>query len=345
MEIITDIEHFQKEKYPKLVLTLGNFDGIHLGHLDILKRVSERAREIGGVSAVLTFKEHPQRVLNQFAAKMTSPAALLGGKENPPILTSLIHKLHLLKEAIDICFLIDFTVEFSKKSPEEFVRDILVGSLGVKEIYLGFNARFGCGRSGNSQLMKRLAPKCGFLFHEVPPLQVNGKVVSSSLIRSLVQEGRIAEANEFLGRLYSFFGTVVQGSGRGKELGFPTANLDVQSEAMPPDGVYAVWVNLWDYRLVEGMGRLELKGEVVKDRLKGLLNYGRKPTFGLSAKLVPEVHILDFNQDLIDQTVEVIVGERLRSEQTFANQDALRNQIRRDVENGEKWFQAHKINH
>ena len=123
MEIITDIEHFRKEKHPKLVLALGNFDGIHLGHLDILKKVSERAREIGGTSAVFTFKEHPQRVLHQ--------------KEDPAILTSLVHKLHLLKQAIDLCFLIDFTIELSKKSPEEFVRQILVESLGAKEICLG----------------------------------------------------------------------------------------------------------------------------------------------------------------------------------------------------------------
>ena len=329
MEIVTDLEQFRKLEHPKLALTLGNFDGIHLGHLDILKKVTERAREISGVSAVFTFKEHPQRVLHQ--------------KDNPPILTSLIHKLHLLKQTVDICFLIDFTVEFSKKSPEEFVRDILIGSLGAQEICLGFNARFGHGRSGDSQLMKQLAPKYQFAFYEIPPFQIKGKVVSSSLIRSLIQEGKIKEANEFLGRPYSFFGTVISGSGRGKKLGFPTANLDAHSEVMPPEGVYAAWVNLWDCQLQgENTGRLVLKERVIKNRLKGLLNYGRKPTFGLVAKPIPEVHILDFNEDLIDQTVEVVVGDRLRSEQTFANQEALQNQIRHDVEAGEKWFGAQK---
>ena len=331
MEIITDIEHYRKEKHPKLVLALGNFDGIHLGHLGILKKVSERAREMGGTSAVFTFKEHPQRVLRR--------------KEGPAILTSLVHKLHLLKQAVDLCFLIDFTIELSKKSPEEFVEKILVESLGAKEICLGFNARFGHGRSGDSRLMKQLAPKYGFTFHETPPFHIKGKVVSSSLIRSLIQEGNLKEANELLGRPYSFFGTVVSGTGRGKGLGFPTANLDAHSEALPPEGVYAVWINLWECQLVgEGTGTLELRERVIRSGLKGLLNYGRKPTFGAVSKPVPEVHILDFSEDLIDQTVEVVVGDRLRLEETFANQEALKSQIRRDVEAGQKWFVKQKSN-
>lgn len=325
MEIITDISHFRKAQHPKLVLALGNFDGVHLGHWDILQKIGRRAQEIGGTSAVFTFKEHPQRVLHQ--------------KEDPPILTSLIHKLHLLNQAVDLCFLIDFTLELSKKSPEDFVRQVLIESLGAKEICLGFNARFGHGRSGDSRLMKQLASKYGFVFHEVPPFQVGAKMVSSSLIRSLICEGKLKEAAEYLGRPYSFFGTVVPGAGKGKELGFPTANLDSHSEVMPPEGVYAVWVSIWECQLADrGEGPLELKERAVRNRLKGLLNYGRKPTFGLISKPVPEVYVFDLNESLIDKTIEVVIGERLRSEQAFDNPEALRNQIRRDVEAGQKWF-------
>jgi riboflavin kinase/FMN adenylyltransferase len=325
MEIITDISLFRKDQHPKLVLALGNFDGIHLGHLDILKKVRERAREIGGTSAVFTFKEHPQRILHR--------------REDPPILTSLIHKLHLLEQTVDLCFLIDFTFDLSKKSPEDFVHEILLESLGAKEICLGFNARFGRNRSGDSQLMKQLAVQYGFVFHEIAPFRVGEKVVSSSLIRSLIQEGNSKAANKLLGRAYSFFGTVVPGIGRGKGLGFPTANLDPHSEVMPPEGVYAVWVDIWDSELADqGKGKLELKERLIQSHLKGLLNYGRKPTFGAVKKPIPEIYIFDFNEDVMNKTIEVVIGKRLRSEQTFYDQETLVSRIRSDVECAEEWF-------
>lgn len=326
MEIVTHLERFRKSEYPDLVVALGNFDGVHLGHLEILKVISERAKLIGGTSAVFTFKEHPQRVLHR--------------KEDPPILTSLIHKLFLLKRAaVDLCFLIDFTLPLSRKSPEDFVRQIFIETLGAREICLGFNARFGHDRTGDSHLMRRLAEAHQFAFLEADPFQVKGRVVSSSAIRSLVQEGKLAEAAELLGRSYSFFGTVVSGSGRGKDLGFPTANLDPHSEVMPPEGVYAAWVRILDCRLVqtkEGWARFEER--VCGDQLKALLNYGKRPTFGHEAKPIPEVHILDFCGDLVEKTVEVAVGERLRSERAFPNQGALQNQIKEDIEAGQKWF-------
>ena len=326
MEIVTDLGKFRKSAFPNVVVALGNFDGVHLGHLEILKTIVKRAKQRSGTSAVFTFKEHPQRILHR--------------KENPPILTSLIHKLFLLNQAaIDLCFLIDFTLPLSKKSPEDFVREILIQTLGVQEVCLGFNARFGHDRSGDSRLMKKLGREHSFTFLEASPFQVNGRVVSSSLIRSLVHEGKLEEAAELLGRPYSFFGTLVSGSGRGKGLGFPTANLDPHSEALPPEGVYAAWVRILECRMVETEeGRAKFEEHVVGDHLKALLNYGRRPTFGPNPNPVPEVHILDFCEDLAEKTVEVTVGERLRPERAFPDLEALQSQIKQDIEAGQKWF-------
>ncbi len=326
MEIVTKLEQFRKKDFPSLVVALGNFDGVHLGHLEIIRTIRERTKRINGTSAVFTFREHPQRVLHR--------------KEDPPILTSLIHKLFLLEQAsVDLCFLIDFTLALSKKSPEDFVKQVFIDTLGAREICLGFNARFGHDRSGDSKLMKQLALKHKFAFLEAGPFQIGGQVVSSSAIRSLIHEGRLSEAAQFLGRSYSFFGTVIPGSGRGKGLGFPTANLDLHSEVMPPEGVYAAWVRILELRLAdtkESWAKLEKR--VVGDHLKALLNYGKRPTFGRDLKPIPEVHILDFCEDLTNKTIEVTIGQRLRPEQTFSNRNVLQVQIKKDIEAGRKWF-------
>lgn len=327
VKIVSDLKHFRKDKFQNLVVALGNFDGVHLGHSEIIRTIRNRAKAIGGTSAVFTFRDHPQRILHR--------------KDDPPILTSLVHKLFLLKQAeVDLCFLIDFTIPLSRKGPEEFVREIFIETLGAREICLGFNARFGHDRSGDSKLMMRLAREYGFSFLEAQPYQIRGQVVSSSLIRSLIRAGKIKEAQAFLGRPYSFFGTVVSGSGRGKEIGFPTANLDPHSEVMPPEGVYATWVRILDCRFVateEGCTRLEER--VIGDHFKALLNYGTRPTFGQDSKPIPEVHILDFREDLVDKTVEVTIGDCLRPERAFSNREALREQIMQDIETGRRWFQ------
>ena len=330
MRIVTDLKCFNKKKYSNLMIAVGNFDGVHLGHQAIIRQISERAKKNCGVSAVFTFKEHPQRVLHK--------------KENPQILSSLIHKLYLLEQyGLDLCFLIDFTIDFSKKTPDEFVKQILVDTLGAAEICLGHNARFGHDRSGDSELMNQLAQKNGFVFLEAPLLKVGTNVVSSSVIRSLIQEGKLSEARELLGRPYSFFGTIVSGSGRGSNLGFPTANLDPHSEVMPPEGVYAAWVQILDCHLEKTDECFSfLKHHIVGKSLKAILNYGKRPTFGISDKAIPEVHIFDFDDDLSGKTVEVIVGERLRSERLFENQEALKVQIQKDIETSLKWFQREK---
>jgi len=326
MKVISDLSHFKKSKHPNLVVALGNFDGLHLGHEKILDTIRRRATELGGTSAVFTFREHPQRILHQ--------------KDDPPILTALIHKLHLLNQSgVDLCFLMEFSLPFSKKSPEQFVSEILIDRLGAKEVCMGFNARFGHGRKGDSQLMTRLAGQHGFTFVEAPPVRIQDRAVSSSLIRTLVGEGKLEEAGALLGRPYSFFGTLVAGSGRGKDLGFPTANLDPHSEVLPPEGVYAAWIRILNCRLVDlEPGIAELDECVVGDHLKALLNYGRRPTFGGDERPIPEIHILDEHEDLSNATVEVTVGKHLRAERRFPNVEALQSQIRDDIKQGEDWF-------
>ena len=327
MKIVTDLNCFNKKDYPNLIVALGNFDGVHLGHQVIIKQISKQAKRIDGKSAVFTFKEHPQRILHQ--------------KEDPQILTSLIHKLYLLKQlGLDLCFLIDFTIDFSKKSPEDFVKQIFVEKLGARGICLGYNARFGHDRSGDSKLMIQLARKYGFEFIESTLLKIGTQVVSSSAIRSFIQEGKLNEAEKLLGRPYSFFGTMVSGSGRGTRLGFPTANLDPHSEVMPPEGVYVAWVRILDCELEETKSCFSsLKERVVGDHLQAVLNYGKRPTFGKSDKPVPEVHIFNFGRDLNKKTVEVVIGKKLRSERLFENQETLKAQIQKDIEESKNWFQ------
>ncbi|MBI4358729.1 MAG: riboflavin biosynthesis protein RibF [Candidatus Omnitrophica bacterium] len=326
MKIVTDLSQFRKEDYPRLVVALGNFDGVHLGHLEIIKTVRERAAQIGGTASIFTFKEHPQRVLHR--------------REDPPILSSLIHKLFLLKQAgVELCFLVDFTISLSEKNPDAFVRDIFVERLGAREVCLGYNARFGHNRLGDSNLMRQLADQYGFRFFEAPPFQVKGQNVSSSAIRFLVRDGKLEEAGALLGRPYSFFGTVISGSGRGRGLGFPTLNLDPHSEVMPPEGVYATWVRIMECRLMERTkGWASFEARLIGARLRALMNYGRRPTFAGDNAAIPEVHILDFDGELNGKTVEVTIGARLRPEVAFRDPEALRKQIREDIEAGQRWF-------
>lgn len=331
MKIVTDLSKFDKRSWPRLVVALGNFDGVHLGHRRILEIVCQRAREIGGASAVFTFREHPQRVLR-------APRA-------PKILTSLIHKLFLLEQSgIDLCFLIDFSISFSKMSAEAFVREELIETLGAREICMGFNARFGRNREGDSRLMQKLAETERFHFVEAAPYRVGETIVSSSTIRSLVETGRLSEAALLLGRPYSFFGDVVSGSGRGKVLGFPTANVNPHSEILPPEGVYAVRVRIVDCELVAEQAPFSrLEKHFVGAVQEGIMNYGRRPTFGELEEAIAEIHIFNFQDRLYDKTLEVEIGYQIRNEKKFSDPNQLRNQIIDDIQAAKKWFGSHAV--
>ncbi len=289
------------------VLTIGNFDGVHLGHQRIFQRVREKAREIGGQSVVYTFCPHPIQVLNP--------------EREPFLLLPIPEKMRLIGElGMDVVICADFTLEFASLSAEEFVRKILHEQIGVREIYVGQNTTFGRGRQGNVHLLKELGRKFAFAVDAVESVRVGGAMISSSRIRELIRKGDMPGAASLLGRNHLIVGEVVHGFGRGNaQLGFPTANLKTDAAILPPkQGVYAGWA------VYEGK------------RYPAVANLGMNPTFH-DRKFSIEVHILEFNQDLYGQTLRMEFAERLRDEITFHGPEELIAQIKKDI------IQAKKI--
>lgn len=332
MKVWTKIDRYQPDPERPLILALGNFDGLHQGHRKILQGVLASAKRRKGMAGILTFYEHPQRVLH--------------GSQEPALLTSPQHRLLLLQEAgIEVCFLLHFTLELSRVAPDVFVKEWLLGRLGAKELHLGYNAHFGFGRRGDGALMRQLSKEHGFDFSEAEPVAVEGAFVSSSLIRKTIQEGDLERARLFLGRPFSLFASVVKGKGRGKKLGFPTANLRPHSEILPPQGVYPVEVRIHSFHLRPVQEEEEYRYEVEPpgEWRPGILNYGVRPTFDDSeGERVPEVFLFDFEGDLYGKTVEVLFHPRLREEKRFQSREELAEAIEEDVNRAEAYFR--KIN-
>ena len=285
--------------------TIGNFDGVHLGHQKLIARVRDRARILNISSVVITFDPHPLRVLVD--------------KKTPPFITLTKQKLELIsKLEVDYVLCIKFTKELAVLEPEEFVQKYLAKGLKVKELIIGYDYAFGKGRKGNYELLKRLGEKFGFTVEQLPPVMVDGAIVSSTRIRDLVQAGRVWEARNLLGRFYRVQGKVITGQKRGGPLlGFPTANICLKDELFPKTGVYAVWV--------EVLGQIK----------PGVANIGYNPTFG-NDYLSVEVHILDFKQNIYGQDIRVHFVQRLRSEKKFSGLNELKKQIQADIELGQK---------
>lgn len=327
MRIWTRLEDYKKNPSRPLVLALGNFDGVHVGHQRILQRVVERGRKLQGVPSVLTFAEHPQKVL--------------GHRLEPELLTSPQHRLLLLQElGIEACFLLHFTVAFSKTDAETFVKKWLVEKLGIKEMHSGYNAHFGCDRKGGVPLMKNLSNQLGFEFYEAEPVKVGEEFVSSSLTRRVIREGDLAKARELLGRPFSIFASVIHGKGRGKTLGFPTANLRPHGEILPPRGVYPVEVRESVFHLKSRGDKEEFEFVVERpgEWLPGVLNYGSRPTFEARGPEIPEVFLLNYSGDLYGKTVEVLFRPKLRDEREFESSAALARAIGQDVEAARRYF-------
>ncbi len=324
MRILKSVDSYRPDNQHPLFLGLGNFDGVHAAHEELIRRLVQLAKEAGGRSAVLTFFEHPQTVLHP------------GIK--PQLLTSPDQKLFLLKGlGVDLCFLLPFTSHFSKTEPAEFVEEILVKKLKVRHVCLGFNARFGHNRRGDAKMMSELAARFGFEFDEMNPVKKAGDFVSSSRIRKLVEKGQLEEAFECLSRPFSIFAEVVRGEGRGAGLGTPTANLKPQNDILPPQGVYPVTVRVLK-PLSKEPGDLE-----PGPWLQGVLNYGLRPTFGGSNKeAIAEVFIFDFKENLYGGLVEVVFHPLLRTERAFSGPEALKDQIAKDVEAVKHYFRQSK---
>lgn len=301
------------EKFPHPVLTLGNFDGVHLGHQAIFQKVVERAKAIKGTSIAFTFEPHPLKVI--------------APERSPKLLNTFHGKMKLIECAgIQIVVCAEFDREFADQHPEEFARRILVDGLGVREVYVGYDYAFGKGREGSIASLKEMGERYGFTVGVVDAVQVNGTVVSSSRVRDLVNEGRVDAAPLYLGRFYSIEGNVVHGASRGHTLGFPTANIQTVNELLPAYGVYAVRT------LVGGRS------------LDGAASIGVRPTFG-DGPVSIEVFLFDFDGDLYGKHVEVAFIKRLRGEEKFPDADALVNQMHKDVEQAKAALEATKEKH
>jgi riboflavin kinase/FMN adenylyltransferase len=277
MEIIKGIENL-KRPFRNPVVTLGNFDGVHLGHQKIFKRIKEEASKIDGEGVVITFEPHPLKVL--------APEKFL------PLLTPFRKKMMLIERSgIETVLCIEFSLAFSEISPFEFIKNNLVEKVKVKKVIIGYNYHFGKGQRGDVQTLKDAGKVFSFEVEVMEPLKVAQTIVSSSMIRDLIQRGEVEEASKLLGRDYPIIGKVVEGAKRGQTLGFPTANLEISDGLYPKAGVYAVEV-VWH-----------------QQRFNGLANVGLNPTFlpeqtGKGKPISLEVYILDFNRDIYGEEIE-----------------------------------------
>lgn len=288
------------------VLALGNFDGLHRGHLKIIERVRRGAAEHGGTPMAMTFDPHPPRVVRPDKA--------------PPLLMTKAQRLDALHAAgIGCVAVVRFTHELSTWDPERFVRTVLVDWLRVSEVWVGANFLFGHGRSGNFSVMRALGQRFGFRADKIDPVRYKDFVVSSTRIRRLIAEARVDEAGALLGHPYYIDGTVVEGRKRGRELGFPTANLTTENELLPPFGVYATTAT------IDGIVHA------------GITNIGVRPTFGETAVTI-ETHLLRFADDLYGKQVRLGFVQRLRDERRFEDVDALRAQIEVDRQRADRLF-------
>jgi len=281
----------KKISYPTIV-TIGIFDGVHKGHQKILKKVLKEAKNSRLKSVVVTFSPHPVKVL--------SPGAQI------PLLMSLDHRIRLIKKmGVDYCLVKKFTKESSKLCPEEFIKDLLVDKLNLKVLATGENFLFGFKEKGSSKLLKKLSRIYNFKYYSIPPLKIEGEYVSSTRIRKLIEKGRLGLAKKLLGRPVTILGTVVKGKSLGRELGFPTANIDPHHESIPPAGVYSV------------------NGALGKKLYRGILN--------ISLHKIIEVHILNFDKNIYGKDIEVIFKQKIRNEKKFKTLEALQRQIALDI--------------
>jgi len=279
--------------------TIGNFDGVHIGHKKILTAIKKEAKQQGLSSCVITFHPHPQKVLQNI---------------DIPLLVPIRERLKLLEEqGIDVVACYTFTKDIAKISAQDFVTDILVGKLNLKHLIVGPDFSFGRRREGNLSLLNKMGSEYGFDTEVVETALLDGEIVSSTSIRNLVREGNLIKAGKFLGYNFYIEGQVKEGERRGRQIGFPTANLETDWDILPKVGVYATLAN------VDGT------------KYQSITNIGFRPTFGHSELLI-ETHIFDFNQDIYKKRIKVEFVDRVRDEQKFNGPEALVEQIKKDVE-------------
>jgi riboflavin kinase/FMN adenylyltransferase len=289
------------------VVTIGNFDGIHLGHRSILDTVVERARALEGQAVVYTFDPHPRKVLRP--------------EQAPRLLVTLEQKLELLEAAgVNVVIVEPFSLAFASTPADVFIREYLHARLRPVEVYVGYDFHFGRDREGSMRMLTEMGPRLGFAVTIIPEVTIDDGDVNSTRIRQLLGEGCVERAGVMLGRPYAVRGGVGRGDARGRTLGFPTANVESENEVLPASGVYAGWLRVLDAP----------DARPAEARL-AVVNVGTRPTFERQGRVVLEAHLVDFEGDLYDRRVEVAFTHRLRAERRFDGVDALREQIRADV--------------
>jgi riboflavin kinase / FMN adenylyltransferase len=296
------------EKFENLVVTIGNYDGIHIGHRAIIERIKEHAEAMNGTSAMITFHPHPVHLLR--------PEQELAAISTPD------EKLALIEETgIDVLFNIPFTPKFSQIHPQTFVTLILVEKLNVKGVVIGYDFRFGRGGEGDTELLQKMGSIYGFFVEEIGVITMDGEKIGSNRIRKLVKDGQVADACRVLGRPYTIAGTVIRAKGRGHTIvGYPTINLLTEHTLIPKNGVYVTEV--------------EFEGK----HHGGVTNVGYNPTFETGQTRTIETFILDYEGDLYDKDVHLSFRERIRDEARFSGVDELKAHIAQDVEIARKYL-------
>jgi riboflavin kinase/FMN adenylyltransferase len=299
MKIVHQFEAMRKITVP-VSLAAGFFDGVHLGHREVLRRAVKSAHESGGQAWAITFDPHPLKVLDPCAA--------------PLLLTSTRHKLELMHQlGIDGCILVHFTSHFAKTSADSFLEKLATDLPSLKHIFVGEDWRFGKSGRGNATMLEKWATSRNIALMRVPPVRYRNEVISSTRIREVIAKGQLQMASTLLGRPFSILGTVTHGNRIGRKLGFPTANIDPQNEVRPPVGVYAV------------------QAITAQGATPGIVNFGYHPTIRAALAPLIELHLLDVTPRLYGKRVEVFFLSRLRSERHFQSTDALVEQIEKDI--------------
>lgn len=299
MQVYFGLENYYSQN--DIILTIGTFDGIHLGHQKIIKRLNQIAKEKQGKSAILSFNPHPRIVLNKDADKLK-------------LLNSIDEKIKLAKKfGVDILFVLPFTEEFANQNPERFIENFLVDEIGIKHCVIGYDHKFGKNRAGNFELLKKKSKTFSFEVEEIPKQSLENIAISSTKIRKALQTGEIEKANQLLGYPYFIQGKVIEGDKIGRTLGFPTANISIENpfKLIPNDGIYAVKI-------------------LVNDVLEtGMLYIGNRPTLGKMQKVI-EVNIFNFDENIYGKNLEIQLLKKIRNDLKLENLIELKNQIALD---------------